>query len=374
MSPSNELTRRTELTLTASKIPTRCHDSWASRILYRRLAGWVWFPFIALLMFDVLTSLNTIIFPLHSSHLHVHTPHAGSFWDNLLLNLLILAGVEFVVVCCAGLIVRRRFDRDARRSAPELSEPLSLTFVDDVDSLEFARRNAERAARAPSLAAHRDRPSPSSIVACARRRGPSRTVVVERRGRFGLPPVFTSVDRLGGGGNRSGQHRPSPSLRRRGRIGPASGLLERLIANTYVQPAPSGVTTTVGSWANRQSLPRHRRTPSRAAPTANGSPLGRAVCSSWTGLINVIVTVSPPLRSRLHAVQAILPLGVAQSAAVFTAVAGIAMIMMGARHPTGPATGVVRRVCGARHYGDCPHRTGWHLHRVPSSRPRSWDS
>ncbi|HEY5092349.1 MAG TPA: hypothetical protein VII60_03710, partial [Acidimicrobiales bacterium] len=117
----------------------------ASRVLYRRLAGWVWFPFVALFIFDLLASLNAIIFHFTHHHLHVHTPHAGSFWDNLLLNLLILAGVEFVVVCCAGLIVRRRFDRDARRSAPELSEPLSLTFVDDVDALEFARRNAERA-------------------------------------------------------------------------------------------------------------------------------------------------------------------------------------------------------------------------------------
>ena len=45
------------------------------------------------------------------------------------------------------------------------------------------------------------------------------------------------------------------------------------------------------------------------------------------GLINVIVTASPPLRSRLHTVLSILPLGVAQSAAALTAFAGIAMIM-----------------------------------------------
>jgi len=31
------------------------------------------------------------------------------------LNLLIVAVVEAVVVSCAGLIVRRRFDREARR-------------------------------------------------------------------------------------------------------------------------------------------------------------------------------------------------------------------------------------------------------------------
>jgi lysylphosphatidylglycerol synthetase-like protein (DUF2156 family) len=298
----------------------------ASRILYRRLAGWVWFPFIALLMFDVLTSLNAIIFHFTRHHLHVHTPHAASFWDNLLINLLILAGVEFVVVCCAGLIVRRRFDRDARRSAPELSEPLSLTFVDDVDSLEFARRNAERAG-AGAVIGGAPRPALAFLDrgVCAAP-GPSRTVVVERRGRFGLPPVFTSVDRLGvveveaastvqvrlfaGESRRTGER-----------------LLERLIANTYVQPAPSGVTTTVGSWPTGNPFPvtverlREQRRQRTVRRWASGLLF-------LDGLINVIVTVSPPLRSRLHAVQAILPIGVAQSAAVFTAVAGIAMIMM----------------------------------------------
>ena len=298
----------------------------ASRVLYRRLAGWVWFPFIALLMFDVLTSLNAIYFHFTHHHIHVHTPHTGSFWDNLLLNLLILAGVEFVVVCCAGLMVRRRFDRDALRSAPELSEPLSLTFVDDVDSLEFARRNAERSG-AGAVVGGAPRPALAFLDrgVCAAP-GPSRTVVIERRGRFGLPPVFTSVDRLGvveieaastvqvrlyaGETRRSGEHR-----------------LERLVASSYVQPAPSGVTTTVGSWPTGNPFPvtierlREQRRQRTIRRWASGLLF-------LDGLINVIVTVSPPLRSRLHAVQEILPVGVAQSAAVLTAVAGIAMIMM----------------------------------------------
>jgi len=70
-----------------------------------------------------LTSLNAIVYHFTRHHIRVHTPHTGSFWDNLVLNLLIVAVVEAVVVSCAGLIVRRRFDREARRAAPtELSE------------------------------------------------------------------------------------------------------------------------------------------------------------------------------------------------------------------------------------------------------------
>jgi lysylphosphatidylglycerol synthetase-like protein (DUF2156 family) len=298
----------------------------ASRVLYRRLAGWVWFPFVALLVFDLLASLNSIIFHFTHHHLRVHTPHTGSFWNNLLLNLVILAGVEFVVVCCAGLIVRRRFDRDARRSAPELSEPLSLTFVDDVDSLEFARRNAERAG-AGAVIGGAPRPALAFLDrgVCATP-GPSRTVVVERRGRFGLPPVFTSVDRLGvveiEAASTVQVRLYAGESRRKG-----ERLLERLVANTYVQPAPSDVTTTVGSWPTGNPFPvtierlREQRRQRTIRRWASGLLF-------LDGLINVIVTVSPPLRSRLHTVQTILPLGVAQSAAVFTAVAGIAMIMM----------------------------------------------
>lgn len=298
----------------------------ASRVLYRRLAGWVWFPVIALLMFDVLTSLNAIVYHFTRHHVHVHTPHTGTFWGNLLLNLLILAGVEALVVGAAGLIVRRRFDRDARRSAPELSEPLSLTSIDDVDALEFARRNAEHGGGG-AVVGGAPRPALAFLDrgVCAAP-GPSRTVIVERRGRFGLPPVFTSVDRLGIveiEAASSVQVRLYAGETRRNR----ERLLEQIVATTSVQPAPSNVTTTVGSWPGGNPFPvtverlREQRRQRAVRRWASGLLF-------LDGLINVIVTVSPPLRSRLHVVQSVLPIGVAQSAAVFTAVAGIAMIMM----------------------------------------------
>lgn len=299
----------------------------ASRVLYRRLGGWVWFPVITLLVFDILTSLNAIIYHFTRHHVHVRTPHTGSFWGILVLNLLILAIVEAIVVCCAGLIVRRRFDRDARRSAPtELSEPLSLTLVDDVDALEFARRNAERGG-AGAVVGGAPRPALAFLdrgVCTAP--GPSRTVIVERRGRFGLPPVFTSVDRLGVVEIEAAsavQVRLYAGETRHAR----ERLLEKIVANTYVQPAPSNATTTVGSWPTGNPFPvtveglkeqRRQRTVRRWA----------SGLLFLDGFVNVIVTATPPLRSRLHEVQTFFPLGVAQSAAAFTAVAGIAMIMM----------------------------------------------
>jgi lysyl-tRNA synthetase class 2 len=299
----------------------------ASRVLYRRLGGWVWFPAIALFLFDVLTSLNAIFYHFTRHHIQVRTPHTGSFWGNLVLNLLILAVVEAVVVSSAGLIVRRRFDRDARRSAPtELSEPLALTSVDDVDSLEFARRNAERGG-AGAVVGGAPRPALAFLDrgVCAAP-GPSRTVVVERRGRFGLPPVFTSVDRLGiveieAASTVQVRLYAGETSRRRER------LLEKIVAHTYVQPAPSGATSTVGSWPTGNPFPvtLERLKEQRRQRTVRRTASGLLFLD---GLVNVIVTATPPLRSRLHEVQTIFPLGVAQSAAAFTAVAGIAMIMM----------------------------------------------
>ncbi len=298
----------------------------ASRVLYRRLGGWVWFPAITLLLFDVLTSLNAIYFHFTRHHLHVRTPHTGSFWGNLVLNLLILAVVEAVVVCCAGLIVRRRFDREARRAAPtELSEPLALTLVDDVDALEFARRNAERGG-AGAVLGGAPRPALAFLDrgVCAAP-GPSRNVIIERRGRFGLPPVFTSVDRLGVVEIEAAstvQVRLYAGETRHAR----ERLLEEIVADTYVQPAPSGATTTIGSWPTGNPFPvtverlKEQRRQRAVRRWASGLLF-------LDGLVNVIVTATPPLRSRLHDIQTFLPIGVAQSAAVLTAVAGIAMIM-----------------------------------------------
>ncbi len=299
----------------------------ASRVLYRRLGGWVWFPVVALLLFDVLTSLNAIIFHFTRHHLRVHTPHAGTFWGNLVLNLLIVAVVEAVVVGCAGLVVRRRFDHDARRAAsPEHSEPLSLTHVDDVDALEFARRNAERGG-AGAIVGGAPRPALAFLDrgVCAAP-GPSRSVVVERRGRFGLPPVFTAVERLGVieiEAASAVQVRLYGGETRRAR----AKLLERLVGGTYVQPAPPATTATLGSWPTGNPFPVtvERLSEQRRQRTVRRWASGLLFLD---GFVNVIVTASPPLRSRLHNVQAILPLGVAQSAAAFTAVAGIAMIMM----------------------------------------------
>ena len=299
----------------------------ASRVLYRRLSGWVWFPILAIAIFDLSSTLTRIFDHFTHHDFHVHTLHTGSFWKNLLLNLLLIAASEAAVVVAAGLLVRRRFDREARQAdAPTLSEPLALTRVNDVDATEFARLVAEGGG-AGAIVGGAPRPALAFLehAVCAAP-GPSRTVIVERRGRLGLPPVFTSVERFGvveieAASSLQVRLFAGQSPQRRGT------LLEWLVAGPAVQPSPSEATTTIGSWPAGQPFPisvgrlRDQRRQRTIRRWASGLIF-------LVGLINVGVSVSLPLHSRLHKVLTILPLGVAQSADAVTAVAGLAMIMM----------------------------------------------
>jgi lysylphosphatidylglycerol synthetase-like protein (DUF2156 family) len=299
----------------------------ASRVLYRRLGAWVWLPVLAMAGFDLFNTLTRVANHFTHRHFDEHAPHTSSFWGNLVLNLLFIGALEAVVAGCAGLIVRRRFDHAARSAgARALSEPLALTTVDEVDAIEYARRVAERGG-AGAVVGGSPRPALAFLDrgVCASP-GPSRTVVVERRGRLGLPPVFASVERLG-----IVEIEAASAVQVRLFSGESNlhrgTVLERIVAGSPLQPPPSHATTTVGSWPTGDPFPVN-------VERLSGQRHQRAV-RRWAsgliflvGLVNVVVTASPPLRSRLHSVLTILPLGVAQSAAAITAVAGIGMIMM----------------------------------------------
>ena len=301
-----------------------------SRVLYRRLGPWVWLPIIAMAIYD-LSSLIAEVFghlTAHKVHIAIEVwhPHASNFWNNLIINLLLIIFIEAVVIGVAGLIVRKRFDNASRSvHAPELSEPLSATIIDGVDAVEYARRIGERGgagavvggAARPALA-FLDRGMSASP-------GPSRTVIVERRGRMGLPPVFSSVDRwsyvvVEAASTVQIQLVSGESPRQRGTV------LERILRGINVQPSPAEDTTIIGSWPSGQPFPvaldrllsqRMQRAIRRLASGLLFS----------VGLLNVAVTASAPLHDKLHAFLSVIPLGVSQSAAAVTGIAGVAMIM-----------------------------------------------
>ncbi len=298
----------------------------SSRVLYRRLGAWVLLPVLAMIGFDLFNTVAKVLAHI-THHQIVRAPHTHTFWGNLLVNLVFIVAVEALVVGIAGLIVRRRFDSRSRQGVPPaLSEPLSVTYVDDVDALEIARRVSERGG-AGAIIGGSPRPALAFLDrgVCAAP-GPSRTVVVERRGRFALPPVFSSVERIGiveveAASAVQVRLYAGETPQRRGT------LLERIIAGQPLQPPPAEATTTVGSWPTGDPFPVEvdRLAEQRRQRSVRRWASGLIFLD---GLINIAVTASPPLRSRLHLVLSLLPLDVAKSAAAITAVAGIGMIMM----------------------------------------------
>ncbi len=131
-------------------------------------------------------------------------------------------------------------------------------------------------------------------------------------------------------------------------------------------PARTGRARRACSSASRPGPPRQTRRPRprrRSASWPQGSPFPDALDRQGAqrrrrsvrrlasglivldGLANVAVAVSPPLRARLHAVLAVLPLGVAQTAAALVALTGVAMIMLARGRPPRPAPRVGRSPC-----------------------------
>lgn len=298
----------------------------ASRTLYRRLAAWMWLPLIAFAAIDLWSLFATLADHFARHHYRVHLLNTRSFWVNLFVILVLIAVAETIVAALAGILVRRRFDRAARRTSEDLFEPLALTCVDGVDALEFARRVIERGGAGAVIGG-----APSSALAfmddgvCATP-GPSRTVIVERRGKFGLPPIFSSMDRLAvveieAASTVQVRLFSGETPRRRGT------LLERLLAGPSVQPAPTLATTTLGSWPSGKPFPLNseRLEEQRYQRTVRRWAAGLVLLD---GLLNVIFATVRPLRSHLHFVLTMLPLDVARGAAALTAVAGIVMIML----------------------------------------------
>ncbi len=296
----------------------------ASRVLYRRLAPWIWLVLVALVAADLFNSITKLIGHFTHHVYKVHAPHTNSFWGNLIVNLFVLVLFEALIVGAAGLVVRRRFNRSHHGDAE--SEPLANTLVDQEDALDFARRIVERGGVGAVIGGS-PRPAlaylDSGVCAVP---GPSRTVLVKREGRFGLPPVFTSVLRLG---IVEIEAASNVQVRLFGGQSPLqrSRPIERLVSGPATQVGPPTGTSTLGSWPHGAPYPltEDRLHTQRRQRSIRRWASGLLVID---GLINVAATASPPLRVRLHAVLTVLPLGVAQSAAVLTAVAGITMIML----------------------------------------------
>jgi len=297
-----------------------------SRLLYRRFGPWVWLPiavFGLLISTSVALGISDLVSPRGSSFFG-KTPHFTS-WAWASASFFAVALFEAVLVFVASTLARRRF---FRRSAidSEAREPLSTVMANETDAVSYAR-TAISQGRLGLIVGGCTRPTVAFLEngVCAAP-GPSGRVLVERRGRFALPPVFQPVSRFTYVVVEAGSD-VRVRLVASGVREATATRLERWVAGRALLPAPPQTPTLLSAWPEGEAWPQ---TPLRQLIFRREQRIRRIVSGVVlaSGLANVATAIVPPARGRLGTLLHILPLGVAQSAAAATALAGAGMIMM----------------------------------------------
>lgn len=297
-----------------------------SRLMYRRFGRWAWLP-LWFFAFLIVSSIAAGLFDQtgsNGSSIWGRTPHFTT-WGWVSATLFGVATAEAVLVTVASAIARRKFFQRGDHEFTS-SEPLGDVEVGELDALSLASQIVTNGG-VGLIVGGCARPALAFLDkgVCAAP-GPSGQVYVERRGRFGLPPVFQPVARTTyvevEAGSSVRVRLVAGGIRER-----SLTRLERWLAGRPVLPAPPETPTLVGSWPDGDPWPQ---TSIRQLEFRRELRIKRVVSGVvfFTGLANIVSAIVPPARGRLDQLLQILPLGVAQSAAAATALSGTGMIMM----------------------------------------------
>jgi lysylphosphatidylglycerol synthetase-like protein (DUF2156 family) len=297
-----------------------------SRTLYRRFGPALWLGLALVLGADFFNTISHVVSLFTHHYIALHAPHTQSITGNILANLLLVVFVEGLIIAAVGTVARRRFAWRSTERVNLVSEPLANTTIDAVDSLLFTTQQREAGVTGVVVGGSA-RPALAYLDQgfCATP-GPSRVVTTEFEGRLGLPNVFLDVERFCLVEIEAGS-RVQVRLIGHERAVSQNTRLEGLVARTPVQGGLPVSDEVIGAWPDAAPFPL---TTDRRREAARQRRVRRFAAGliALDGLLNVIVTTSPPLRSHLHAVLQYLPLGLAQSAAALTALAGVALIML----------------------------------------------
>jgi len=303
-----------------------------SRALYRRLGHLAWIPPVLAIVVGYLTHVaffgNRIKRLSHADDRRaLRLLTAGSWHTRVLVVLGVILLVELLVGLLAVALARRAFDRG---QLPGDAEDAGEDVDDDLDqrSLDLGREQLGLG-RHGTVVIGGPNPSlthlgPGFVGLCAA----STTVVREHRGRFGLPPVFLSHRQdvalvLETGADLHVQLLGSDEILK------TPHRTERLAAGDALDataPSARGLRL-LASWPTGAPWPP----PVDLAAARGRARLIRRLCALSiliTGLLDLLVAVAPPWRSRLHQVLTYLPLGISQSAAAAVALIGIALVMV----------------------------------------------
>ncbi len=296
-----------------------------SRTLYRRFGRYAWW---LLVPFAVALLLRIAVTPWVLHHLGSGLParalrhaHFADFQDQILVAIGASVVVLAVLALVLGLLSRRMW---SILGGGALDEVRSDATAND-RARDDARRLVSRGYAGLITAATFKSELTNLGTGFYANVGATTEVVAEHRGRLGLPPVFLHSQWVSWVEIESGAELHVRMLLAHNELASPSRL-ERMVTRGRVGGTlhPSLVASyPVGaSWPPAPDLRQsHRR-------TRRVRRWGAAVILV-TGIIDVLDSITPPLRGRLHVVEQFLPLRASVAAGALVAMAGLALIALG---------------------------------------------
>ena len=296
-----------------------------SRTLYRRLGRYAWW---LLVPFVVAALLRVAVTPWVLDHLGSGLParalrhaHQADLGDQVVIALLVAVVVLGVLALVLGLLSRRMWSilgggtLDAVRTQADANDT----------ARDAARELVGRSYTGVITAATFQSELTHLGVGFYANVGATAEVVEEHRGRLGLPPVFTHNQRVSWVELETGAELHVRMLLSRNDLRSPSAL-ERMV--TRGGSVRSLHPSLVASYPMGQSWPpapdlhqAHRRT-RRVRRWASAAIL-------IAGIIDLLDSLTPPLRGRLHVVLEFLPLRASVAAGAIVAISGLALVALG---------------------------------------------
>jgi len=331
----------------------------SSRLLYRRLARFIWLPPFLAIITALAVRISWVSAGLEKiipgkRGLISRAQHAQ--WENLaIVTVALVIGSELLLGLAVWLWSRRLFSQSEATNAGMASDaPAQVLSVNESSALDYAVARLSDGISGVivggSLRAELTHLSGGFFASP----GGTTEIVREHHGNLGLPPVFL-------------HHRQASSLE----VETGASLHVRLVVadidlplSTVTERIVTGYAAVKGrkaaadlhpamvaSWPTGNSWPP---APDIARERLHARRIRRITASALfaTGLIDILLAASPPLRHRLHVVSAYLPLGASQTAGALVAVSGIALTMLargvlrGQRRPWKVAVGLLAVTLG----------------------------
>jgi lysylphosphatidylglycerol synthetase-like protein (DUF2156 family) len=296
-----------------------------SRTLYRRFGRYAWWllvPFAAALL------VRVAVTPWLLGHLGtgpaaraLRHAHAADLNDQLVIAVLVALVVLIVLALVLGLLSRRMW---SILGGGTLNEVRTEAGANDT-ARDDARRLVTQGYAGVITAATFKSELTNLGSGFYANVGASAEVVAEHRGRFGLPPVFLHSQWVSWVELESGAELHARLLLAHSEL-PSPSRLERVVTRRRIggtlHPALVASYPIGDSWPPAPDLRMAHRRTRRVRRWAAAAIL-------VTGLIDVLDSITPPLRGRLHELEPYLPLRASVAAGTLVAIAGLALIALG---------------------------------------------